>query len=327
MARPTGKLARPRRSKSRTTATKPLARPRRKVRVVVQTQKPRKVAKTALKKKRHPVHGNMFSLSHNIPTPVAEACGSALPYSGIFRRELTISTAERAIVIFSNVARAGTVALVIGNGATPGLTTQTIPTLALADDAGGPTSAKSMKAAVTLVSATAPLSRAGRITVLNSKQRFFLAATPSTSTQANWNTFIDTVKAHPDAKSYSATDFAHPVTFHCHPVDSRRYNEFVDFFGAVSADEFMRSLAVWPGSDPYARPMSSVIMIFEQPPTAQEYTASFRAAYYTRWPLNTIPGQTQRPVPTAPLSNINAHQQALERLGSQGVPDQTVLIG
>lgn len=317
-ARPRGPkpLAKKRRGKS-------AAPPRLRARVAAAPKA--RVKKTPKSKgagrKGHPIHGNMFSITHSIPTPVAQACGSALPYSGIFRRELTVNTTERVLVFFTNTGRAGTVATVVGLSNPPVATAQTIPTLALADDAGGPTSAKAMKAGVFVSCVTAPLNRAGRVTVLNAKQRILLPAGPGSMSLAQFNTVIDAIKAHPDSLSYTASDFTHPTGFHCHPVDSRVYDQFFDFHGAVSADDMVRSLAVWPGVDPFPRPLSGIVMIFELPPTPQEYTLSFRASFYTRWPLNTIPGQTQRKIPTAPLGMINNHMTLIENVGSRGVPE------
>lgn len=307
--------------------------PRLQARLAQATRRVRKKPKPKSAKKSQgraipKTHGNMFSITHPIPTPVAEACGSALPYAGIFRHELAVST-ERVVVLFSNVGRSGTVALVVGlpTAGAAGLTVRTIPTLSLGDDAGGPTSCKAMKGCFSLVNVTAPLNRAGRVTVLNSKQRFLVGAPFSTMTLAQWATFVDTVKTHPDAVSYGGHDFEHPVSFHTYPVDSRAYGEFHDFAGATTSDEFGRSIAIWPGVDPYVRPMSCIVTIFEIPPSTQEYTLSFRAAYYTRWPLNTIPGQTQRRIPTAPLDLINRHVQAMEAAGSRGAPDPFSGIG
>jgi hypothetical protein len=59
--------------------------------------------------------------------------------------------------------------------------------------------------------------------------------------------------------------------------------------------------------------MSSIWVIMEAPSVAQAYTLQFSGSWYTRWPLDTVPGQSMRPVPTAPASAINAARDAAER--------------
>lgn len=255
-------------------------------------------------------------MSHPVPVPVAQACGTALPYSGVVRREQTNNT-DRVILFHSNIGIAGTVGLLVGLPATPNLIPLTIPTLALGDDNGGPTSAKAMKASLNIVNVTAPFTIGGRVSVLNARQRVRLPVAPASMTKAQWDTFIDDVKAHPDTMPFSGGEFLHGREFPCMPIDDS-YNEFDEFLGTIDSNTFLSAVAIWPGLVPYKRRMTCNVVIFEVPAAPQEYTLTLKAGYYTRWPLNSVPGQSQVKVRTAPLTTINQAIARLEALGSGG---------
>jgi len=262
---------------------------------------------------------NIFSTLHSLPTPVAQACGAALPYSGISRLDSTVGTADRVVLIATNTGNSANVILRITLGGSPGYGMSYIPVLGAADDAGGPTSGRAMKLALEMVNSTPLLNMGGRVTVLNARQRLLLPAAPSVMTTAQWNSVLVDVRTHPDARSYGGCDFQLPKIFTAHPVDDA-YNEFDEWRGTTSVDLYADHWAVWPSSLPQKRKMSAIIAVFEAAPSSQDYTITTHASFYTRWGLNTVPGQTQTPVPTAPLTVINDHLAHIENTGSDAVP-------
>lgn len=290
-----------------------------------QEQPRKKAARRKPKGKREKMTGggssvlaNIFSTLHPMPTPVAQACGTALPFSGVSRFDFNQST-DRTIIFAANTGTSAMTSLRVTLGGTPGLTLSNIPVINASDSTGGPTSGKAMKLSLDLVNSTSLLNMGGRVTVLNARQRVLLPAAPASMSSAQWNLFIADVRNHPDARSYGGADFREPKMFLAHPVDDG-YNEFEEWLGTTNADRYCDHFAVWSGSVPQKRRMSTIIMVFESPPSTQEYTVSIRSSYYTRWPLSSVPGQTQRQVPTAPLTVINAHAISAESMGSDAVP-------
>jgi hypothetical protein len=129
-------------------------------------------------------------------------------------------------------------------------------------------------------------------------------------TQAEWISFRDTILAHPERKAHSATEFSSPKTFVCHPMDQVDFQDFKTWEGSVDADTMGGTWAVWPSSTPQRRPMSTLFIFVAGPSVAQSYTFSARAAFYLRYPLDSVPGQAMRPIPTGSISTINSHHQA-----------------
>jgi len=125
---------------------------------------------------------------------------------------------------------------------------------------------------------------------------------------------MDSIKDHPLVKAYDGADFKrldrhgrHP-TFICDVVDGVDYENFRPWSGMESSDGFFSHVFSWSGMDNAAheRPMSTVFVLFEVPVNSQVYTLSARASFYTRWPLTTVPGQTQMDIPVSSLERINS---------------------
>jgi hypothetical protein len=135
--------------------------------------------------------------------------------------------------------------------------------------------------------------------VLNSDARIFLAESPSTLTDANFDVVCNNVISHPDCKALSGADYLVPKSVNCHVVDPIDYERFDEWHGTQTADEFGTSWAIWPTAIPTQRPVSTVIFVFDEPADAQAYTFSIRGQFYTRWPLNTIGNQASHEVPLA----------------------------
>lgn len=218
-------------------------------------------------------------------------------------------TGGRRVVIVSHQRDGPTIFTLGIRGALPaGLTTWSLysaPTLLLADDAGGPTSGRTMKSGVSIVNSTPVLNAGGRLFVLNSDQRFFFGAAPSAFTAAMFDTFCDEVVAHPKAREFASASFIKPHSFHCHVTDPVNYERYSDWHGTRTIDQYGAGFAIWPGLTPVERGMSTLIIVFESPVSDQTITVSGRSSWYTRWPLNTVLGQSMRSTPTSSAEHLN----------------------
>lgn len=250
-----------------------------------------------------------------VPTVASE--GHAFPLSGAVVGTATAAAGStaRVLVAATNTGASGTILCFTVNSTTPAIAPQTIPTLALSDVAGGPTASRAMKAGITVTNRTQMLNMGGQVSVLNAVQRVSLPAAPSAMTQAQWDTFMDSLVAHPKSRIYSGTDFARSKTFICHPLDQTDYVGYRGHHGTQTGDEFWSHIAVWPTQNPEPRPMSTIFMVFEVPSTNNTYEFKTRASFYTRWPLDTVPGQAHRPVPTADPKVVNALRDHAEATG------------
>lgn len=243
-----------------------------------------------------------------IPTVLNQ--GRAFPYTGMFRLDINQGLSETIILAATNTGISGTVfTLGFQSGiGVPAYAVYTIPTLALADTSGGPTSGRAMKFSMGLSCTTPLLSRGGRITTLNGQSRLRIDNAPSASVLATFQNIAATVRAMPAAQAHDATNFGDEKQLSGSVVDSVTYEDFEEWVGTESVDEFWEHIAVWPGSVRRDRPMSTAWLILSPPAVAQSYTISCRASYYTRWGLSTVPGQSQFDVPTAPATFINRVQ-------------------
>jgi hypothetical protein len=253
-----------------------------------------------------------------VPAPVNE--GEAFPVFGMARLELNMT--NRHLLIFSNVgSSAGVGAYINPTAAAYAGGVMNIATLTSSATAGGPTSGRAMKLGVTLVNVTPSLTRGGRVYVLNANQRILLGASPSTMTEAQWDAVADTVRAHPKVQTFSGSDFSSEKTFVCFPTNDTDYRNYQDWEGTDTASTFLAHLSTFSGAsvgDP--RPMSTIFVVIDEPAAPQNWSVYVRAAYYTRWPLNSVLGQHNVPVPTAPLATLNAASSVAEGLAGHGRP-------
>lgn len=243
--------------------------------------------------------------------------GEAFPYTGTIRDELLLPTTDRAMVFVSNVGTSATIMLKLQwNNSDPNATTAiatklpfTIPTLAANDNEGGPTSMRAMKASLTTVCRTTLLNRGGLVYSLNTSQRLRVPALTSTLTVVQANTVFNAVVGHPHAHALDVADFAAPRHMYCHVVDDPAYNDFDENRGDITNDEFWRHITIPAGSGPLDRPMSTIILAFERPSSQQSLQLSASASFYTRWPLDTVPGQAQKKIPTSDGPKHNSHHE------------------
>lgn len=248
-----------------------------------------------------------------VPTVVSE--GAAFPMSGSTVQAINAPTTVRTILAVANTGVSGSVLGFVTNNATPGAGVSTIPLLAAGSDAGGPTSGRAMKSGVTIINRTQLLNQGGQLCVLNAIQRLSFPAAPSAMTQAQWNEVADGILAHPRSRLFSGADFAKSKTFVNHPLDQTDYLSYQGWRGSLTVDEFWAHLAVWPGSSHATRPMSTTLIVLEPPAVQNTYEVKTRSMFYTRWPLDSVPGQAHRAVPTASPQVVNAHRDFAEAVG------------
>jgi len=281
-------------------APKPKAKPKDKV--------ARKKNKKVAEKDDAVLHHMSPHFNTLIPTLTHQ--GRAFPYTGVIRNDITQGVNDTILIAATNVGIAGTVFTVgIANGAAaPTFTAFTIPTISLADSAGGPTSARAMKFSLGLSCTTPLLSRGGRVSILNGQSRLRVDLPPSTMTAVVWTAVLASIRGMPNTQVYDCSHFGETREMSGSVVDNITYEDFEEFVGTESIDEFWEHIAVWPGSTRRDRPMSTSWVVFSPPAFQQTYTVSVKASYYTRWGLATVPGQAQIDIPTAPAGIVNRIQ-------------------
>jgi len=254
----------------------------------------------------------------NIPT--AFRTGKAYPIKGVTRATVTLTTIRRVLIGVTNIGVAGSVMTVVtvNTGVTPytidSAVVATIPLLAAADSAGGPTSGRAMKAYVNLVNTTQVLQRDGRVYHLNGTARVRLPALPSLMSGTQWSALMDEIVAMPSAQPYAADAFGGKgKDFTCSVVDARTYEDFEEWSGTLDLDSFWGHIGIWPGGISTDRPMTTVWLVLEKPATTQQvYAVTAGAAFYTRWPLTSVPGQNMTDVPVASPDFVNGLHKAAE---------------
>lgn len=259
-----------------------------------------------------------------IPAPSVTSDGKALPHTGLTSGDFVVGSTDTTLLFITNTGSSGTVGALFNvspNGTyTDGLQVFTIPTLAAADSAGGPSAARAMKFSVSVTNCTNALRRGGRVTYLNSSQRLppVLAVSDSSG---NWvddySHIILGIKDSPyrrriTGESLGVAPGGKTTQLIGYPVDSVNYSKFRPFHGTLTFNEFRNYVMGasndrdgTPIVDPSERSMSIVAYIFDPVTVPQDYSVTIRASYYTRWPLTSVPGQSMRNMPTADASVVN----------------------
>lgn len=292
--------------KGKKAGAKPATRKTIKSRTVV---KSKPLAKTVRPRRRammqstsHPTFSPLDS--RLMPTTLLD--GKAFPVACSLPVTEGIASNQRCALILSCTGESATAAAYVRlDSVVSKNVVHTFPTLALADDAGGPSSGRGMKLGVQLVNTTQALNRGGNVFIVPLDQRIVLPAAPSAMTVAQWNTVMDGWISHPAAYPTDAEYFRETKSAYVHPVDDIKYRSFQPWKGTEGVDEFWTHVAVWPGASPTHRPMSTLIVVFQAPPTTQAYTFTMDAHYYTRWPVTSVLGQSQRMIPVASSQAAN----------------------
>lgn len=262
------------------------------------------------KKRERGVRLDMHHLSphSSLEIPTLLRSGQAFAYTGATRFQLPQALNETILLIATNVGSSGSVVQVVrqvGAAVPTALPPATISTLSSPDSLFGPTSSRAMKCGLSITCDTPALTRGGRITFMNGQSRVRMDTAPSSFGLTTFQFLVSTIQSFPTSQSFDATHFGETREFTSNVVDQVRYTDFHEFAGALTYDEFMSHVAVWPGASIRDRPMSTMWVVLSPPADPQTYTICANAAYYTRWPLSTVQGQTQKDVPIAPASVIN----------------------
>jgi hypothetical protein len=260
---------------------------------------------------------NFLDPMSSMPVPSVTSDGMALPHTSLVSDDFKVGTVNTKVLVVSNVGNAGTVGIIYevtpsGFLVAPAAeqTLLTIPTVSAADDAGGPSAGRAMKFSVSVVNCTNALKRGGRVTYLNSSQR--LPTLGGTSVQWDLSPIINGIKSSPYRRRTMGDNLVAPKHLIGFPVDASSYARFNNWRGTLSTEEFnqhtLGASAVNPIGDALGisqRPMSVVAFIFDPTVDEQDYSVTIRASYYTRWPLDSVPGQSMKTIPTAPAAIIN----------------------
>lgn len=163
---------------------------------------------------------------------------------------------------------------------------------------------RAMKFSLSVVNCTNALKRGGRVTYINSSQRLPGGAEFGSGT-------IAAIKSSPYRRRITADDLVHPKQLIGYPIDTSEYQNFQPHSGPETPMEFLRHVTdedfgVGIISRLVQRPMSVIAYIFDHVTDEQEYSFTIRAAYYTRWPLDSVPGMQMKNIPVAKAEVINA---------------------
>jgi hypothetical protein len=253
------------------------------------------------------------SVLKNIPSTYFS--GQALPLSGrYFLTNFNLPTNRRSLVFVTNVGDAGTVfSIISSDDTTVTRAVGTVPVLASADDAGGPTSGRAQTCAVNVVNTTAALNRAGAVHIIPLDQRMRLPAAPSAWTTGNFDTVFNDLVNFPSARVYDGSHFGGGHSLPCHVVDSVAFQDFKEWHGTLTIDEFFGHIGIWSGASARQRPMSTIVLAFNLPPVIQTYCVSVHARWYTRWPVDTVAGQSMTDIPVAAQGYVNRILEAYRK--------------
>ena len=259
--------------------------------------------------------------------PVVRATGTAVPVTGMARFpigvETSISINRGMALVLTNTGSSGTIAarLTSRDGSGPLVHLAHMPLLRDTPSLGGATAGRAMKAGVTLINMTAALVRGGVVYVLNTDQRIQIDQPVSTTGAAganSWAEVLAKVRAHPDTVVYAADHFKEIREFHCGVVDAISYESFRPWEGMLGVDDFFSHITV-SSVAPTPRPMSTLFIIFDNTDSPQDYMASCRGSFYTRWPLDTLAGQLSTELPTASAKIVDeTHKNSKSDSSSKG---------
>jgi len=298
------------RNKQKGTTSKPAAKPAR-------TRAP-----GAEPAKRTAIPNLMDPMCH-LPMPNITSDGKALPHTGLVSSDFLVGTLNTALLLVTNVGRAGTVGALLQvkpNGEVEGAIQMfTIPTMAEPDSQGGPSAARSMKFSLSVINCTNSLKRGGRVTYLHTSQRLPpFTNGPTGGDPDNYTSIIEAVKSSTERRRIQGDSLKEPKHLIGYPVDSVNYSTFNPFHGTLEWGAF-REIVLGANihSVPQPRPMSIIAYVFDPVTDPQDYSLTIRAAYYTRWPITSVPGQSMRYMPTADAKVINAARDHAENTASE----------
>jgi len=267
-------------------------------------------------------HTSLVSVDFKLPKYEATGTPARFPGPSVLLVTNTGGTATVGVLVQTSVVEGGNTKYL-----EEGIKQQlfNIPTLSTEGVGGHPTAGRAMKFGVSVVNNTNALKRGGRVTYLNTFQRLPDLVVGGSPEAPNyyWDNVITAVKAAPDRRRINGDNLVFPKQLIGAVVDNVRYHEFNRWKPTESKLEFLEhvldreqpevSLGYVGNS---TRSMTTVAYVFEPTDDAQDYSITIRAAYYTRWPLTSVPGQSMSPIPTASHGLLNAvHEHVASKVG------------
>jgi hypothetical protein len=259
------------------------------------------------------------------PVPSLASDGKALDYTGLASSDFQVDTVNQTLLIVTNIGNSGSVAYTVkvnadGQAITGSPQVHTIPTLALSAKAGGPSATRAMKLSVSVVNCSNNYKVGGRVTYINSSQRL---PPRMSSALTEYASILSGIKTSPYRKRINGKELMEPKQLIAYPVDNTEYSMFREFAGTLDVDGFLTHVCTGGDgqttldADVNPRSMSICAWVFEPASDVQDYSFTVRASYYSRWPLSSVPGQSMRPVPTAPAGIINHVRDVAESHASE----------
>jgi len=274
-------------------------------------------------------HTSLVSVDFKLPKYEATGTPSRFPGPSVLLVTNTGGTATVGVLVHTSVVEGqqlgGESAQYLALGTKQQLFN--IPTLSTEGAGGHPTSGRAMKFGVSVVNNTNALKRGGRVTYLNTFQRLpdLIAGGTTEAPNYYWDRVISAVKAAPDRRRINGDNLVTPKQLIGAVVDNVRYHEFnrwkptetmLEFVDHVLDREQPATTVTGVAVGSSARSMTTVAYVFEPTDDAQDYSITIRAAYYTRWPLTSVPGQSMSPIPTASHGILNAvHEHVANKAG------------
>lgn len=260
--------------------------------------------------------GGVMSPMVPAPVPTAFHSGQAFPFTGMVRPpSFTANSTRRILVFATNTGTSSSVVNIVRIDPTAvSHEVNDIPTLDYTSGSGGPTSARAMKLSISLLNNTKPLNRSGRVFTLTCDSRIQVPANPAGMTPTEWDSLANTITSHPDTRAYDGTHFGEERTLVSHVIDHSDYTTFNPWKGSHALDDFMGHGLTWGGSpEVRSRPMTSHWFVVDSVPDTNVYALTVRGSFYTRWSIDSVPGQSHKKIPTAPVSVVNSIHEAAEK--------------
>lgn len=250
-----------------------------------------------------------------LPTPTTMTAGKALPHSALSSHSFTVPADRTGILLALQSPGTSTVgfhALLDSNWLVVAGTEQLydLPTLIYpASSGGGPSASRAMRLSCSVVNTTNAVNRGGAVTYINSAQRL-----PPIGTSWDFSHVVQGILESPYRKVTTGDLLlgtpAHPNKLISYPTDMPLYNSFEEHEGSVSQSNFLRRLAMHVTYNTtlltsLPRAMSIIAWVFDPPPVENTYRITMRASFYTRWPLESVPGYHMKPIPTVDAATYN----------------------
>lgn len=219
----------------------------------------------------------------------------------------TNNTAGNVLMLITNPGNAGSVMSLTYWNTTAGTTLFTIPTLSQPGTSSGPMSGRAMKVGVDIVNNGKMLDMGGPVYVLKTSTKFGIPTSAfSLLTTTQLDALAAEIVAFPKKLMYNACDLTKPKRYVAAVRNQDRYESFRPWLGTLMTDQFQDVAVLDSTGGTNDAPMEFIWIYLPHTTTvANAFTIRARAAFYTRWPHDSIPGQSQKPIPTATASHIN----------------------